>query len=586
MAAVRCRGERKLSGDRETIAYIVRLRSVVPRAARPSTGSGRPEFIEGREDREHAVAAREVSPVNYRRKGDSVTMSSVSVRSTGMSGRRVLPGAWAISLVLVAAAPDAAGRGREIGFVEEFALADDREEALKQLIPGTRDYYYYRCLHLQNEGRLDELERVLKTWIDRYGHTSRVRETENRLCLLRYETDPRKSLDFLRRRLGLRFDHQREVPGERTNYPTRLDQNTIGLETLKRRALSRHRNLYGFTDRGLALLTAGELGSIERLRDLLRRIKRPDYPDLPALVARELSDRRSSGFGSMKIHRAMLLAQLDECVRLLPKLRDNSNFVNAYVAKLHPNPDVDWKHDDAEKEAYLDRLQGFARTLSTAHNSLKAHVLYRRLDHERSKGRMPKALFLEYLKLPRPARYVNPLYLGRREHRGRYANLGANYATVTLLPTVSNDEPLVREYLAHFFLGGDRREPYGQYIREQYLKEVYAETMILAGRGDMEEWYSLLDNPAKYQALKERVDIDFAPTNGKCFAPDEPVAIDVFVKNVKTLIVKVFEINTANYYRDGKKEIDTAVDLDGLVASEEKVHTYYLRRDALPPEAP
>ncbi len=33
--------------------------------------------------------------------------------------------------------------GGEIGYVEEFALAKDRAEALKQLIPGTDDYYYY-----------------------------------------------------------------------------------------------------------------------------------------------------------------------------------------------------------------------------------------------------------------------------------------------------------------------------------------------------------------------------------------------------------------------------------------------------------
>ena len=35
----------------------------------------------------------------------------------------------------------------EIGYIEDFALAKDRAEALKQLIPGTEDYYYYHCLH-------------------------------------------------------------------------------------------------------------------------------------------------------------------------------------------------------------------------------------------------------------------------------------------------------------------------------------------------------------------------------------------------------------------------------------------------------
>jgi len=31
--------------------------------------------------------------------------------------------------------------GQEIGYVEDFALAKDRAEALKQLIPGTQEHY-------------------------------------------------------------------------------------------------------------------------------------------------------------------------------------------------------------------------------------------------------------------------------------------------------------------------------------------------------------------------------------------------------------------------------------------------------------
>lgn len=33
----------------------------------------------------------------------------------------------------------AANSGREIGFIERFALAEDREQILKELIPGTAD---------------------------------------------------------------------------------------------------------------------------------------------------------------------------------------------------------------------------------------------------------------------------------------------------------------------------------------------------------------------------------------------------------------------------------------------------------------
>ena len=68
------------------------------------------------------------------------------------------------------------------------------------------------------------------------------------------------------------------------------------------------------------------------------------------------------------------------------------------------------------------------------------------------------------------------------------------------------------------------------------------------------------------------MDIDFAFTNKTDFAADEPVKLDLYVKNVPTLLVKVFEINTSNYYRTQLKEVDTDVNLDGLVANAEESH--------------
>ncbi len=52
------------------------------------------------------------------------------------------------------------------------------------------------------------------------------------------------------------------------------------------------------------------------------------------------------------------------------------------------------------------------------------------------------------------------------------------------------------------------------------------------------------------------------------------MGLDLFVKNVETLIVKVFEINTQNIYRETFKEVGTEINLDGLVANEEKTYTY------------
>jgi hypothetical protein len=464
-------------------------------------------------------------------------------------------------------------RAGDVGFPEDFALATDRQKALEQLIPGTEDYYFYHCLHYQNTGQLNQVDDVLKQWIKRHNRTQRVIQIENRQALLRYQQAPKATLQHIRQRLNLHFNHQRQVMGQKPKLPTQLDPNAISRDTLTRRALARHKGtLGGFEDRALDWAIGLDLDP-DRRRHLLHRLRRPDYANLPQLVVADLKHRHSRGFGSHKIHRLLLRDQLDQCLKLMPDLLNQSNFVQVYLTKLRPNPDVDWRHNPQARQAYLDRLWAFASRLDPVHNSLKAHVLYHRLVHDRSQGVWDRDRFMAYVKLPRNAPYMDRDYMKRNENRRHPANLGANYQPQTQLPAIGSDESLVRSYLLHFFATDDSWKPVATYINDTYLKHTFSEAKIVNGVGDMEQWYSMLP-PAKYQQLKERVDIDFAPTNAEVFGPDEPVALDLYVKNVKKLIVKVFQINALNYYRDNKREVHTAIPLDGLVANVETTHEY------------
>ena len=125
--------------------------------------------------------------------------------------------------------------------------------ALEKLIPGTEELYYYTCLLLQHEGKLDEVETILPLWIKRYGDSRQVEEIRNRQALLYYKSNPQKSLDFLRLRLELRFDHQKEVIGKKASHPTELNQQLISRDALTRIAMAHNQNLQGFEGRGARL---------------------------------------------------------------------------------------------------------------------------------------------------------------------------------------------------------------------------------------------------------------------------------------------------------------------------------------------
>lgn len=206
--------------------------------------------------------------------------------------------------------------GREIDYIEDFALAKDRAAALKQLIPGTANYYYYHCLHYQHTEQFDKVEAMLPLWVKRYGYTTRVWQIKNRQALLTYEKNPAASLEYIRQRLGIHFNHQQESLGKARNLPLSLDQKLISRATLTRIALSRYRsNTSGFENSALDWLVGIKLDP-NRRRHLLQRLQRPDYPNLVKLVVDDLNYKYSRVFGSMTIHRQLLPEQLEACLKL------------------------------------------------------------------------------------------------------------------------------------------------------------------------------------------------------------------------------------------------------------------------------
>jgi len=462
--------------------------------------------------------------------------------------------------------------GGDVGFIEDFALSKDRPTVLKQLIPGTDDFYYYHGLYFLNIEQFDKAEALLKPWSERHGNTPRLVEIQTRHALLTYERDPKKTLEYVRNKLGLGFYHQKEVVGAAPNLPTKLDPKTIARETLRVNSLSNLQNLNNFEDSSLDWLSTTDLSPDNR-RILLSRLTRPDVKNLVALIDADLRHVNSGGFGSLPIHSQLTLVQLEELLKLRPELVNQINFIYAVIARLHPGADDDWKKDRKVALAYLERLQAFVLKLAPAHNALKAHVLYHRLAFDRAQGTYDRARFLAYLALPRNQGYMSKDLLEKEDSRRYPADLNADYTSITLLPRIGSDEPLVRSYLKDFFVEAASAKEFEPFINDLYLKHLFAETKIENGLGDGEQWASQLP-PELFRQLKDRIDIDFAYTNKTDFAAEEAVKLDLHVKNVTSLLVKVFEINTGNVYRTTLKEIDTDINLDGLVANSEKVTPY------------
>ena len=62
--------------------------------------------------------------------------------------------------------------------------------------------------------------------------------------------------------------------------------------------------------------------------------------------------------------------------------------------------------------------------------------------------------------------------------------------------------------------------------------------------------------------------LKFSESNKENFAIEEVVNLRVSIKNVKQMVVKIFEFNTETYYMKNKAVFNTGVNLEGLEASD------------------
>ncbi|MFN7588113.1 MAG: hypothetical protein ACK5UQ_06345, partial [Planctomycetota bacterium] len=475
-------------------------------------------------------------------------------------------------LALAAFTAALSAQGVPIGFEETFALSTDRQKAVATLIPGTEDYYYWHCRERLGARDFATVRQVLPTWIERHNRTPRVLEIENRLALLSAGDDPARAFTFLRDRLGVRYDHTPVIPGAKSDLPTRLDAELLSPTKRTAEALARHPGTVdGFDDTALPALLATELDE-PQLRSLLQRLDRPDVGNLPALVVRDLARRNSGGFGSLPIHGLLRRAQLDDCLRLQPNLLQNPRFVDVYLQRLAPSADGDWRLDAAARGRQLARLHEFAQRLSPAFNSLKAHVLFHFLQHDLMQGAPDKERLLAYLRLPRQHAFPSAQLV--RSTRDGSHFVDPRLAPPTQLAPIGEGADLLRACFEHVFASEDGYEAYAEFVDANWLKRVFAETKLLLGQGDPQQWYAMLDNASLVAEIEQRVELRFPPTNQTRYTAGDAVSLTVETKNVPTLLVKVFAVDAYRYLIDRQKEVDATIELDGVVANHEQTYRY------------
>ncbi len=464
-----------------------------------------------------------------------------------------------------------------ISWMEKFALSLDRQAKLGELIPGSDDYYFYHCLHYQTTGQLERSETILRDWLAEHKgrETPAITAMIDRQRLLTYRDSPQRTIDHLVRRLGIKLDHAPPPTQNQRRFPSELDAAKLDTERIVNEALRLNDALQPLGIQYLAeRFRNNETAGIPiDLSNLLGRVEGPYVDRLDELVVKELASRPANEqrFGNLSAHSYLTLSQLQEVARRVPQVADDNEFVAAMLVRLRPGADDDPGLEEDVRIEYLRRVDAYVQSLPPSYNSLKASAAYRLLDANLQRGVFDRELFLRYLQLPR----VSPIVPREWANRGGpRADLKDDFMGLAMLPPIGNEEPLVRSYLEHFLKDAPNPDSFAKLLQPDYLRQVFAETKLLYGVGDAEQWYRLL-SASQRQAVRDRVELRLSAQNPKRFSSDGPTRLQVDLKNVQELVVRIYEINTPSYYRNHEKAIDTDIDLDGLIATHERTLEFH-----------
>ncbi|MCQ2815850.1 MAG: hypothetical protein MJ252_01160 [archaeon] len=193
------------------------------------------------------------------------------------------------------------------------------------------------------------------------------------------------------------------------------------------------------------------------------------------------------------------------------------------------------------------------------------------LDYELNS--LNKEIFLEYIQ--NPLFFMPQIYNLKTEQRsGIEANCRNNNVKTRFINNFNenNESKLIKRYLKHFLSKSEEAdknfELFSKYFNSSYLSHIYGKIKFYSGK----EADSLM--PEEIAELNKKIKLKILPTNKKKFEVDEEIKLKLQIKNIQTLMVNIYEINTENYYLSKGSEIDEKLSLDGITPTNEQIFVF------------
>ncbi|KAK2951295.1 putative Actin-binding protein [Blattamonas nauphoetae] len=492
---------------------------------------------------------------------------------------------------------------------------EDREKSLSLLPPLSNEWYYYSILHEQllspdfQTEREASLMKQRETVYQKSDLNYQLYSLRRQFLSFKESTTEEKTkiIDHLRTDiLHLNYYHpkknittweERSTVTTADTYDTELDETPFQIDALKKLVKESHIYLPQaspeFIFHHLNFWKASSTASI------VTGIPHCTHPQFLDYVKKHYSDHYAQS-----IQCAISKDQLEKLLSSSTEFSEYTSLVHNYLARITPDPSLITPENELPLlNQYYETIWDVADGLTSKQNQSKASLMKATLDYEwRTKNPNRKHL-TTFLSLPYVSTHstTTPGLFSRSSGASPNQDL-VNAATLyNKTDDVLSTNALIEEYLNYYFAPpppptlrvihpGSSSPPitairshdvtipttpasfstFSKYLENGFVRKIQLEALAMTDRLKNEKGKPIEIKPHEQSIIsniRDVVELKFSSQNKPRFNSTDEFELQVRVKNVERMEIRVFDINTLRFYQKNDEELALSIDLDGLSAT-------------------
>jgi len=268
---------------------------------------------------------------------------------------------------------------------------------------------------------------------------------------------------------------------------------------------------------------------------------------------------------------------------------------------------------DEEKYNFYEKILNFISNKNSKKNFpiFKTFILLGILDLNCKLNNYNISYFIEYIESPFYSvnEPYSEIYKNCIKKRDYIINNELNYGFFThsfLDSVILKEKEILEKHLFYYFVKKNiKYEKFDEILQEKFLKKIYYKAKIYKGLDkDSEksslnnsvsssfaleessstinkEDFSLYFSKSEFDYLVKKTELNILKLNKYQYNIKDEVKIEIEFKNIQNLILKIFELNTENYYYNSKKAFDSSINLEGLIPFQEEIYVFNEKQEKL-----